>query len=419
MLLKKISSFQLDVGISFALSMLGSVLNYVLQIVMGNMLTIEEFGIYNAINSLVANTVIIYTPLSIMLCQFIAGNVNTKKQNTGIYKQAFMISMALLVALCVIGIFVYPGLNGKFGADNLFIWELILFTIGIVGIYNVLCGVLQGLSKFAAYGFVGALLFLIRLILSMFYIKINMGMLGIILAMLLSYVIMFGGVFWLVRKYIAFDRVSKPEYVGKKELFELYGVTFIAQIILSFYINGGELLLMNFLFDDTQVGLYSSAVTLGKVSMYIVSIISVVLLPTVASRNKQGINTKKMFYQTVAVSLLLSIVYSIFLLTVGKYLILLFFGNAYRRALEYIPSIIAFIIPLNALTIIQNYFIGIGKVKEYTLVAGIVTMIAIAVIWLMIKNMSGVAIVLGVALSVILVFSLLYVNKVETEMKRE
>lgn len=408
---KRKDSFQNAIFISFIFSGFGSILNYSFQIMLGNMLTVEDFGVFNSINSLAANLVIVYTPLSIMICQITASNRDNLEKNQGIYKQVLTITLGIVLITILGGGLLFNIIKGRFGIDNLFQWIVILLMIGISGIYTIIMSIIQGLERFILYGVIGDFLILIKLLLSLRNIKNGMDVHGIIWAMLLSYLCMIIVAALTLNKQWKKNKEAAYEYLGASEIFELYGVTFLVQILVSFYINGGEIILMDYLFNNREIGLYSSAATLGKVSLYIISIISVVLFPRVANRRTQGLETKTIFYKTIFFSILMALMYSAFLLVSGKRIIPIMFGEEYIFALDYINAIVIFTIPLSTLSVIHNYFLGIGKVKEYAKVLGIITVLAITIIILFVENIKLVPVILGSALYVVLIWSLMYVKK--------
>ncbi len=104
--------------ISFVFNIVGSILNYMFVVVMGNMLTVEDFGVYNTINSLSANIAILFSPLSISMCQITATNCNNLQKNVRKYKQIMMISVMILILISVVGILIYPWLKGRIGVSR-------------------------------------------------------------------------------------------------------------------------------------------------------------------------------------------------------------------------------------------------------------------------------------------------------------
>ncbi len=386
-------------------------MNYVFQIVVGNMVSVEEFGMYNSINSLAVNVSIVFSPLSVMACQITASNQSKIEKNRGVYIQIFGVTIGLFVCVLMGGVLLFRLIQGKFGITNMAQWIVILIMIGASGLYAILISVLQGMECFVWYGIIGALLVLGKLGICVINVKQGMAVHGIVWAMLLSYLCMIIVMVLFLKKRLWKGAEGQREYLSKKEIIQLYGTTFLVQILVSFYINGGEIILMDYLFDDTQVGLYSSAVTLGKVCLYIISIVSVVLLPKVANKATQGVDTRGILYKTVGISLVLAIVYAIFLLVGGKQIIPMVFGQEYNAAMEYMNSVMFFAIPLSTLSIVHNYFLGIGKIKAYGVMLGIITCVAIGIIILFVQDMKCVPIILGGGLYMILIWSLLYVKR--------
>lgn len=408
----KFNSFHKAFIVTVFFSGIGSVLNYLFQIVLGHLLTVEEFGIYNSINSFAANMVIIYTPLSIMLCRMTASNMMKLNVCKERYKQIFKVAMGISLVICVIGLPLYGMIKYQFGVTHIVAWILILFMVIASGGYNLFNGILQGLEKFSLYGFIGSLLIGIKFLLSVINIKMGQGVSGVVWAMLISYICMIVLISIIVKQQsMMTDSEESQPLFQVHELIKLFGATFLSQILVSFYINGGEVILMGYLYESREIGLYSSAATLGKISLYIVSIVSVVLLPRVANKSNQGQETKSLFFKTIVCTLALSVVYAIFLLSIGKYLIPIMFGKEYTIAMDYISPIVIFTIPLSTLSIIHNYFIGIGKVKIYTIVLGIVTVVAILCSIVIVDNMKKIPILLGIGLGVVLIWAILYVWK--------
>ena len=72
-------------------------------------------------------------------------------------------------------------------------------------------------------------------------------------------------------------------------------------------------------------------------------------------------------------------------------------------------AVIIFIVPLGVLSIIQNYFVGIGKIERYMCMLGIATAGVMCIVSFVIKDMVYVPVIWGIALYVVIIRSLLYV----------
>lgn len=89
----KLNSSQKAFIVMIFFSSIGSVLNYLFQIVLGPLFTFEEFGIHSSINSFTANMVIVYTLLSVVLCRMTASNMVNLNVCKERYKQIFKIAI--------------------------------------------------------------------------------------------------------------------------------------------------------------------------------------------------------------------------------------------------------------------------------------------------------------------------------------
>lgn len=58
----------------------------------------------------------------------------------------------------------------------------------------------------------------------------------------------------------------------------------------------------------------------------------------------------------------------------GKFVIGVLFGKKYLQAIEYLPFVCIFIVPLTFVTILMNYLLALGRVKVFAIsvVSGIV-----------------------------------------------
>lgn len=184
-------------------------------------------------------------------------------------------------------------------------------------------------------------------------------------------------------------------------------------VLCSFYLNCGGNFFLKALFDEGFVREYEEVVSMGNPGMSVLSAASVVLLPTIAWGRKEGRNIKLIFLEVMAVGLTFSMVYGWFLYAFGEKIGFLIYGKQWEHIGRYMNAVIIFIVPLGVLPIIQNYFVGIGKLKRYMCMLGVVTAGAICIVSFMVKDMVYVPVIWGMALYVVIVRSLLLNAKME------
>lgn len=395
-----LNTLQKSVIISLIFSAASSGLNYLFQIVIANMLSVSDFGIYNSINSFAANAVVVFTPLSVIACKFTALSKGQYGKNRRVYGKLIKFSCIIIGGMMIIG-GILSAVKNKLRLDSMFTLQIFFLMIGISGLYGIAYSIIQGMKCFVIYGMVGNLLIIFKIVLSVLNLKYGMGIPGIIYAMLLSYTVVL-----LIQCIFIMKLMNDGETffeINNKEILSLYGTTFIANAFCSFYMNGGEIIFMTLIYDSEEIALYSSAIMLGKVSLYVVSILSTVLFPTFASQSQQENDGVKLLYKSIIISVSIAGIYILLLGIFGKFIIPFFFGTEYDAAVELIPYIAVFVLPLSVLSIVHYYVLGVGRLKLYTGLMGIITCFVMGILYFYIDNIKYVPVILGIGLSTILV----------------
>ncbi len=377
-ILTKLFDMDKSVIILFIFSILGSFVNYAFQIVLGNMLTISDYGDFNTINSLSTNLVCLYSPLAIYACRISAEKRNNLFANSLNYQRIFVFTLLISFIIMSVGggLFIFSP-RVRFGTKAFSFWIFILFMTSIAGIYTVLNGILQGVNRFGWYGFLGFVMMIVKMGLSYIGVKLGGRVSAVVWAMLISYVIVI--CFIIVIIGLAIKQQCKngqgqvnlaTEY---KEILQLYGITFLVQMLISPYINGGEIILMSYFYDNEAVGLYSLAANVARIGMYVLSILTSVLLPNVSSDWSSGKNVKRKFYIAMVFAFGVGITWFLFLSTIGRQLVFMFLGERYYEALSNIKYMALWMIGLGMLIVANTFYLAINRLKTYLLVLVIVT----------------------------------------------
>lgn len=396
----------------FICSILASVLNYVFQIMLGNMLTVDEFGVFNTINALTTNVVMIYTPLSIYCCRITSQNRDEISKNKNIFEQIFQVSILISGVFIFGGAIMYPFFMGRYGASSLGRWIFLLAMIVIAGLYNIVNGVLQGSTDFAVYGVLSIVVVGIKLICCYLLVKRGIGIQGIVFSMLISFgLTMMMMVFFLKGRWKPTENYL--ERVEWKCLISEYGLTFGVQLLSSFFINGGEVILMGYFYSDNDIGIYSSVAVLAKVAIYVVSVVSVVLLPNVAKESSKGKSVKKLLMISLLVCTLVSCMYAIFLKIFGDRLVLFLFGNKYSGGLQFINRLALYSVTLAIILVLNSIFLGVNRPKYYFLLLLVAFVMCLAFVKIFLPPISMIPIVFGIILCGVIGMSILYFIKAD------
>ena len=409
-LLIKIFDMDRSVVLLFVFSMLGSIVNYSFQIMLGNMLALSDFGNFNTINSISTNLMCLYSPLAVYICRVSVENQTNLLVGKNIYQKIFRFTIGISLVLFGLGVVFFANTFGKsFGVESFSLGLLIMIMTIIAGIYVVLNGMLQGINRLAWYGFLGLVLMVVKFSLSYMGIRLGGQITAAVWAMLISYVVVIGLIITIIgitaRRQNADKKKDELTSIRYSAIFKLYGLTFLVQMIISLYINGGEIILMNYLYDSEFVGLYSLAATVAKASMYVLSIFTSALLPNIASDWAKGKNIKRKFFIAMAFCFIVGAAWVLFLMTAGLYVIPLLFGEGYYQALLNVKYMAFWVIGIGMLLVVNTFYLAINRLKKYLMVLIVVTALIVGCIVASGIDILYVPVVVGSGVIAVVVFS--------------
>lgn len=365
---KETTSLEKASVVLFSMMMLANVINYAYQIVMGNVLSIEEYG---SLNALLALSTIASVPSGAFLmaasrvtAQCIAAN-STKSldlQLNTIFVGSVLLGSLFLVTGCILSAPIAKAL----GIDSIPSVVITILFVGLNCIYPVLSGVLQGASRFVEYGLSSIVSMLSKLIVSLLFIACGLGLAGALAGLALSPIC--AGVFCYLRITDLF-KLSTPNVVSKKtvDLLRSFGGLLIAQALLAAVTNG-DALLIKIMFDPEAAGIYSSGMVLAKIPMYAASAIVAALFPLAASVSAHRKESFALFKKSILYGGIISFAFALLLNIFGKQLMQLLFNSCYLPAVEHLPVVTFLSISITLITILLNYVAAIGDLKIFNVV---------------------------------------------------
>lgn len=356
-------SFERNSFILFVLMVLANIINYIFQIVMAQLMTsVEDYG---TLNTLLSIFTIFLVPNAVMIlstahytAKFLA--LGEEQKLVTIIKKLLKILTYIIVIMIVIGALLAPLLSSILKINQpYYVFAIILIAISLL-VSSVFLGILQGEQLFYQYGIQNLLNVLCKLVFSIILILIGWKIWGILLALLIGSIITFVYSSHFAKKYL--KQKSSNELINTKDmLFYMVG-TFCIQICLNFLMNC-DVLLVKVFFDNEVTGIYSSAMLIGKIGMYLSGAVVTTLFPIVAEKRAKNEYVNILLYKSLLYGGGMSILCAIGMLTLGRPFISILFGTKYIKALIYLPAVCAFIVPLTFLTITVNFIIAMGKTK--------------------------------------------------------
>lgn len=390
------------------MSIIASVLNFITLIAWGKIFLVGDYGIATTLQAFVTNAATFVIPLQVIACTLLAGNSENRKRDITSIMKVFgfinIIELGLLV-VCIDKLMQYFHFTG--------VVEIVLFStlIFLNNIYTISIGFAQGEQDFELLGKIGISLYLIKLIISVILGNFGVGfvatMIGFVIAETVCVVLM-------LRKLSRSIRISLNENKTQvnKSILKQYVWILLLNLILSLYMNNGDLLLGNLYCSETEVGAYSVTIALSKISVFLVSTpIATIILPKMATAKdeKRKCNTLLILAETITLGM--SVLYGGCFYILGGWIIPFLYGESYRGATEYILPCTFFSVVLGVFWVFYQYILATDLTKVFALATAVTGIMAIAWILVMKVEIGGIPFIMAIAMILTMVVLTIYLNR--------
>lgn len=364
-----------DSGILFLLNMFASLLNYVCQLLLAKVLSVEGFGTINTIFSFLLIVGVPGTTLTMVVAKKYAEKndsfgVEERKTYIGTLIKYLLIAGAVLF---VIGLFFSKLLKVVLAIDDMIVLGLALF-LGALGFFQpTFSGVFSGNKRFVLVGIYSLCIPLYK-IASIFFGRIiskdDTTRLYIILLFMVLGTIAVAGYGYKKTKHILgevslFSKERVEFSITKEEINIL-----IINIGLMVYMNV-DLLLVRFYGAPEESGLYSAVLLFGRVIYYFSTTLGTILLPKVAAQKDNSKEITKLLGRTIGLLLLFAMLSVIAIYVFGPLALKILFGAEYIGAQKYFFYVVMISISLSICTVLINYLVAIEN-TTYAMVTLIV-----------------------------------------------
>ena len=360
-----------------ALTSVGSVFNYASQIAMGRIFSVEAFGRINVMFSFIYILIVLGNGLNQLASKMIA-------ISSGYLKNVRIIAFTLTVVVSVTLVFLQRFIGGFLGIDsNLVLWSSFVI-VALFYISLTLIGCLSGMKKFVAVGFLNLIMPALRFfgVGVVFLLSIpmrfqeNFVLLFMIFGLLITILIA-----WIIlRVSLKQPRVDSSESTLERSFVNSTIAILAISLLFAVYSNA-DLLLINLLFGETVAGEYSSAMLFGRMIFFLVTTLSMVMLPMVAAKSGDIQGSQSYLKKGLGFAVVISIVIVFPVVVLRDFLIVTLFGDGFVHASVYVVYACAIAISLSLISVTYNYLIGMGRYRVLIIsfVFGIVGVIIAAV----------------------------------------
>lgn len=333
--------------------MISSIFSYVMQILLAKFLTVEQYGTFNALISLVNILLVPGSVIAISLVKVsseLKANENFKK----LTKLFWLVNAGSLASgLIVIAVFVYLKftLSEYFKIENpdYFLYLGIFLASSFITIAPG--SYLQGLLRFKAFTFFNIFSMGARVVLVLLFVYWGWGVQGIFSGMSIAGILSFlVSILLLNKNFRSFENVKVSENV-RKLLF------FSAPVLLvnlgMMLLNNLDIILVKKFLDATEAGHYGSVVNVGKVVLFGAGTVAVVMFPQITQLFTQNKSYTKLLSEFLVLQILVVVGSVAVFFIFPHQIISIMFGSKFLPAVSLLPKFAVFM----GLYVLINFFI--------------------------------------------------------------
>ena len=345
----------------FISTIIAGILGYIFHVLMGRMLSTQEYGLFGSIMALFA---VVAAPISTLM-MVVSRKVSEYRAKEDVGSMAHLYrsinTHTAIAGIAILGVcyFFVPSIQAYLRVPNpLFILLLgaILFCM-LPSAINF--AFLQGLQKFFWLAVSGPLGVLLKIGFAVLLIWLGYGVAGA-----LGGIILAGLAGWA----ITYAALRRPLSAGRGAAFKTVHISFRSALPVMVAntafvaMTQLDMVFVNYYFSAHEAGLYAAASVLGKAVLYLPGGIVIVLFSIVAEHHSRDEGSAHLLLQAMGMTVLLCGAGAIFYFYLGEWIVSFLYGEDYRGAGELLKYYGIAIFPMAMVMVAEHFLIAKGRV---------------------------------------------------------
>lgn len=357
-------------GLLFIASMVSNLSNYVFQFVMGRLLTPVEYGLMNALLSLLA---ILSVPVAPLFTVVSRKTSEYKSQgDVASIRSLYKVFSARIVLFGMIGLILYfvcaPFIRDYVHAPSLVPVLILGFAIVTTLAYPLNMAVLQGVQNFKWVGINQVLGGPAKLIFTLLFVLAGFSVNGVMLGMVATGFILWYLSYIPIRQYTMApaEPAVTTKHISLSEVVPVFLALFAFAVLTQ-----ADMVLISRYFSAYDAGMYASAAILGKSVMYIPGAIVLTMFPIVSEQFAQKRSSRHLLAKSLAITVALSGFGALIFYLFPGWILRILYGAQYVEADVVLKYYGIAMLPMALLLVLMNYLIARKKrVFSYLMIAG-------------------------------------------------
>jgi len=342
-------------------SIISGILGYLFQIILGRMLSVAEYGVFNTIISIMVLT---GAPL-ITLLMLVSRKVSSyrpvlyENHRTHLFYNVNLKIVMILVVFASFALINLEYLQDFLQLEKTIYLYLLIILLFVAFPQSVNNAYLQGLQYFKWLSLSGVITTLLKIIISVVLIYAGLGLTGALGGVLISSFLV------LILTYVVLLpslRGKVDNYSGGKHFTIKSAIPVLLANVAFSVMTQIDMVLVKHYFSEQDAGLYAAASILGKAVMYLPGGIAMALFPMVAESHADGKSSAHFLIQAVVITTLLCTIGAFFYYYLSDSIIVLLYGENYRPAAEILKYFGFAMLPMALIMVAEHFLIAMGKV---------------------------------------------------------
>lgn len=345
----------------FVASMAINVFGYGFHFAISRRVGVEQYGVLSALNSLLMVSVVLSQIAATIVVKYAAEFRATDDRAHLAALVRMLVRYGAIAAgvIVAIGITVARPLAGYLHIGDVAAVAVTTVIIAISLTTPSLRAVFQGIEDFRAWALSTILEALVKLIAGVALVYLGYGVLGAFVGWAIgSFIALLYTAIVLVRR---FRRVPDAVlFVDSRRLVKTMAGISVATVLLTMISNVDVLLVKHFV-DARTAGLYGALALAGRILMFLVGFVPIVILPKASRRALEGLSSVGFLAQAMGVSAILSGAGLLGYYFFPKFVVTSLAGAAFAAAAPHVFSYGIAMVLLAGVNIVVAYKIGIHR----------------------------------------------------------
>ncbi|MCL5985038.1 MAG: oligosaccharide flippase family protein [Actinobacteria bacterium] len=321
--------------IMFSSTMVVNIINYIYNLLVGRFLGPSDYGVFVSLLSFTMIFAGISGTVQIVITRYAAILKYENSQRT-----LYRYFIRAIQIFSVVGLFVFilffistPYIKKFLNIDVSAPVYVVGMLLGVSFIAPIARGMLQGIQDYKALSINVILDSFLRLVFGLSLIFLGLKVSGAIGSQVISAIVAFS-----VSIYFILRLKSLDEGTYRIPRVSIYRYTFLTLYTMSCFLllTNLDVVLVKHFFDPHTAGIYSSAVTIGRIILYFPGAMAIVLFPKTSELQTLSKKSVKILAKALLIVFVLCLIINVIYFVAPDLLVRIMFGKAFFESVPYI-----------------------------------------------------------------------------------